>query len=171
MKMTSWGYCVLVYICSGEPYVRPDISGTSRIDSVVIQFWSCCSLFGGGCSERGLLEKVLSRRLLRVRFSLIYIVDSFLGQWFVIVVFAGDAKFAPRVSGRDDVPTGVETDGQTPGIASCGLQSDVSGVVHSRSRNWELMLQAFDDGNNHVRMRNLLVLFLIGARFHLIFAF
>ena len=74
-------------------------------------------------------------------------------------------------SGRDDESTGVETDGQTPGIASCGLQSDVSEVVHSRSRCWELMEQAFDDGNNHVEMRNLLVLFLIGSRFHLIYAF
>ena len=115
--------------------------------------------------------KDLSRLLLRVRFSLIYIVDSFLGQWFVILVFAGDAELAPRVSGRDNVPTGVETDGQTPGIASCGLQSYVSEVVHSRSRSWELMEQAFDDGTNHVRMRNLLVLFLIGSRFHLLFAF
>ena len=35
-----------------------------------------------------------------------------MGQWFVILVFAGDAEFGPRVSGRDDVPTGVETDGQ-----------------------------------------------------------
>ena len=74
-------------------------------------------------------------------------------------------------SGRDDVSTGAETDGQTPGIASCGLQSDVFEVVHSRSRSWEPMEQAFDDENNHVRMRNLLVLFLIGSRFHLIFAF
>ena len=74
-------------------------------------------------------------------------------------------------SGKDDAPTGVETDGQTPVIASCGLQSDVSEVVHSRSRSWELMEQAFADGNNHVRMRNLLVLFLIGSRFNLIFAF
>ena len=144
MKMTSWGYCVSVYNCSGEPFVRPDNSGTSRIDSVVIQFWSCCSHFGGWCQESRLLEKDLSRLLLRVRFSLNYIVDSFLGQWFVILVFAGDAKIAPRVSGRDDVPTGVETDGQTPGIASCGLQSDVSEFVHSRSRSWELMEHAFD---------------------------
>ena len=57
------------------------------------------------------------------------------------------------------------------GIASCGFQSGVSEVVESRSRIWELMEQAFDDGNNHVRMRNLLVLFHIGSRFHLIFAF
>ena len=33
------------------------------------------------------------------------------------------------------------------------------------------MEQAFDYGNNQVRMRNLLVLFLIGSRFHLTFAF
>ena len=74
-------------------------------------------------------------------------------------------------SGKDDVSTGVETHGQMPGIASCGLQSDFSEVVHSRSWSWELMEQAFDDGNNHVRIRNLLVLFLIGSGFHLIFAF
>ena len=65
----------------------------------------------------------------------------------------------------------METDGQMPGIASCGLQSDVFEVVHSRSRSWELLEQAFDDGNNHVRKRSLLVLFLIGSRFHLIFDF
>ena len=63
-------------------------------------------------------------------------------------------------SGKDDVSTGVETDSQTPGIAICGLQSDVSEVVHSRSRSLELMEQAFDDGNIHVQMRNLPVLFL-----------
>ena len=74
-------------------------------------------------------------------------------------------------SGKDDVPTGVETDGQKPVIASCGLQSDVSEVVDSRSRSWDLIEQAFDDGNNQVRMSNLLVLFLIGSRIHLIFAF
>ena len=74
-------------------------------------------------------------------------------------------------SGKDDVPTGVETDGQMPVIANCGLHSDVSEAVHSRSRCGELLEQAFDDGNNHVRLRNLPVLFLIGSRFHLIFAF
>ena len=74
-------------------------------------------------------------------------------------------------SERDDVPTGVETDGQTPGIASCGLQSDVSEVVHSRSRSWELMEQAFDDGNHHGQMRSLPVLFLIVSNFYLIFTF
>ena len=74
-------------------------------------------------------------------------------------------------SRRDDVSTGVETDGQTPGIASCGLPSDFSEVFLSRSRSWELVEQAFDVGNNHVQMKNLLVLFLIGSRFHFIFAF
>ena len=33
------------------------------------------------------------------------------------------------------------------------------------------MEQAFDDNNIHVQMRNLPVLFLIGSRFHFIFAF
>ena len=122
-------------------------------------------------SGKGALNKDLSRLLLRGRFSLIYIVELFLGQWLIILVFAGEAEFAPRDSGRDDVSSGVETDGQTPGIASCGLQSDVSEVVHSRSRSWELMDQAFDDGNSHVQMRNLLVLFLIGSKFYLIVAF
>ena len=46
---------------------------------------------------KGRLERDLSWLLLRVRFSLIYIVDLFLGQWFVILFFAGDAEFAPRV--------------------------------------------------------------------------
>ena len=73
-------------------------------------------------------------------------------------------------SGKDDVSTGVETDCQTPGIASFRLQYDVSEVVHSLSRCWELLEQALDDGNNHVRMRNLVVLFLIGSKFHFIFA-
>ena len=53
-------------------------------------------------------------------------------------------------SGKDDVSTGVETDGQTPAIASCRLPSDVSEVVDSRSPSWELMEQAFYDGNDHV---------------------
>ena len=39
-------------------------------------------------------------------------MDFFLGQWFIVLVFAGDAEFAPTVSGSDDVLTGVETDGQ-----------------------------------------------------------
>ena len=57
-------------------------------------------------------EKDLSRLLLRDKFSLIYIVDLILWQWFIIIVFESDAEFAPGVSGRDDVSTGVETAGQ-----------------------------------------------------------
>ena len=60
---------------------------------------------------------------------------------------------------------------QTPGIASCGLQSGVSEAVHGRSRNWEQREQVFDDGNINVQMRSLLVLFIIGSEFHPIFAF
>ena len=63
-------------------------------------------------SGKEALQKGLSRLLLRARISLIYIVDLFLGQWFIILIFAGDADFVPRVSGRDDILTGVQTDGQ-----------------------------------------------------------
>ena len=63
-------------------------------------------------SGKGALEKDLSRLLLRVRFFRIYIVDLFLGQWFSILVSLFDAEFVPRISGRDDLSTGVETNGQ-----------------------------------------------------------
>ena len=63
-------------------------------------------------SVKGALDKDLSRMLLRDGFSLIYIVNLFLGQWFCILVFASDAEFAPKVFGRGDVSTGVEIDGQ-----------------------------------------------------------
>ena len=109
--MTSWGYCVLVYNCSGEPFVHPDISGTSRIDVVGSEF----EIVAPTSEEdvwKGGSRKNLSRLLLRVRFFLIYIVDLSSGQWFIILVFAGDANFAPRVSGRDELSTGVEIDGQ-----------------------------------------------------------
>ena len=131
-------------------------------------------------SGKGLPERDLSRLLLRVKFSLIYIVDLFLGQWFIILVFAGHAEFAPRVQQRWRIDWGGDwwsAEGtprrcyQRPCIANCELQSDISEAVHSRSRSWELMEQAFDVGNNHVRMRNLLVLFLNDSKFYLIFAF
>ena len=131
-------------------------------------------------SGKGALNKDFSRVLFRVRFSLIYIVDLFLGQWFIVFVFAGHAEFSARVRKRWRLDWGGEwwsAEGtprrcyQTPGIASWGLQFDISETVHSRCQCWDVLEQAFDDGNNHVRMRNLLVLFLIGSRFHLIFAF
>ena len=79
-------------------------------------------------SGKGALEKDLSRLLLRIRFSLIYIVDSFLGQWFIILVFAGDAEFAPKVPGRDNVPT----DGQPRArhaVVTGRLISPVAGFI------------------------------------------
>ena len=96
-------------------------------------------------SRKGALEKNLSRLLLGISFSLIYIVESFLGQWFIIFVFvfAGVAKFAAKVSGIDDVTTGVETDGQPMGrhavvtrrlLPLAGrLKHDGFQAVHSRS--------------------------------------
>ena len=51
-------------------------------------------------SGKGAPEKDLSRMLLRARFSLIYIVDLFSGQWFIIFVFSGHAEFAPKVRKR-----------------------------------------------------------------------
>ena len=63
-------------------------------------------------SGKWALEKDLSRQPLRVRFFPIYIADLFLGQWLIILVFAGDAEIPPRISGRVDVSIGVETDGQ-----------------------------------------------------------
>ena len=63
-------------------------------------------------SGKGGLEKDLPRLLLRVKFSLIYNKDLSLWQWFIILVFPGDAKLAPRDCGRDEVSTGLEIDGQ-----------------------------------------------------------
>ena len=38
LKMTSWSYFVLVYNCSGEPFVHPDISGTFLIYMLESEF-------------------------------------------------------------------------------------------------------------------------------------
>ena len=111
LKMTSWGYCFLVYNCSREPLLHPHFSGTPRIDLSGYEFEVVAPTSEEGIRKAG-PRKSLSRLLLKIRFSLIYIEDLFLGQWFIILVFAGDAKFAPRVSGRVDVSTGLETHGQ-----------------------------------------------------------
>ena len=96
--------------------------------------------------------------------------------------FAGDADFVPGISGNDDVLTDVETDGQLKGRCifvtrslvqlAQGSQHDVPEAVHSLSRRWELMEQAFDDGSICVRMRNFLVFFslLLHVYYH-IYAF
>ena len=104
LKMTWWRYCVLVYNCSGEPFVHPDISGTSRIDVLGSEFDSVAPTSEHDVRKGG-SKKDLSRLFLRVKICLICIVDLFLGQWFKILVFAGDAEIAPRVSGRDSVST------------------------------------------------------------------
>ena len=57
-------------------------------------------------SGKGLLEKNLSRLLLRVKFSLIYIIDLFLGQWFIILVFLTGAKREIRQC--RDMVTGIQ---------------------------------------------------------------
>ena len=51
-------------------------------------------------SGKGALNKDPSRVRWRVRFFLIYIVDLFLGQWFIILVSAGHAEFAPGIRKR-----------------------------------------------------------------------
>ena len=73
-----------------------------------------------------------------------------------------------RVSGNEDVSTGVETDGQLRGrhiFVTRGPQHDVPETVHNRGRSRELLERAYDDGNFCAQMRNLLVLFQVGSKF------
>ena len=177
--MTSWGHCVeCINVLGNHLFIRiiPGLLGLTCWDPSL----KLLLPLRRRMSRKGALEKDLSRLLLRVRFSLIYIVDSFLGQWFIILVLASDDEFAPSFKKRWRIDWGGgwwSAEGtprrcyQTPGVASWQLQYVVSEAVHSRSQSWELMEQVFDDGNNHVQMRNLLVLFLIDSKFYLIFAF
>ena len=80
-------------------------------------------------SGKGLLEKDLSQLLLRVRFSLIYIVDLFLGSGSLSSFLQVMLNLLLE-SGKDDVPTGVEIDGQPKvrrAVASRRLVSLVAG--------------------------------------------
>ena len=86
-----------MYNCSWEPFVHLDISGTSQNDALESEF-EVVAPTSEEDVRKGALEKDLSRLLLGVKFSLIYIVDLFLGLWFIIFVFAGKAEIAPRVS-------------------------------------------------------------------------
>ena len=132
MNMTSWVHCVLVYNCSGNHFfvrITPGPLGLKCRNPSLKLLLPLRRRISG----KGALEKDISRLLLRVRFSLIYIVDLFLGQWFVILVFASDPEFAPRVSGRDDVPTGVETDGQ-PMVRRAVVTKRLVSLVASFSR-------------------------------------
>ena len=120
------------------------------------------------------LQRVLSRLFLRVGCSLFYIAAfCHIGGSF-LVLFLGDAERIPGVSGKEEVSTGAETDGQLRGGSHCcyqepgtfgwGPQRDVPEAVHSRGRSRELLERAFDDGNSCARMRNLLVLFQVGSK-------
>ena len=78
-------------------------------------------------------------------------------QWLIPCLFSGDAETIPGVSGNEDVPTGVETDGQLKGRhivvtrslvpLAGGPQHDVPEAVHGRGRSREMLEKAFDDGN------------------------
>ena len=91
------------------------------------------------------------------------------------VLFLGDAETIPRISGNEEVSTGMETDGQLRGRhivvtrslvpLAGGPQHDVPEAVHNRGRSRELLERAFDDGNSCARLRNLLVLFHVGSKF------
>ena len=104
-----------------------------------------------------------------------------MGTGLFLLVFSGDAEFAPRVSGIDDASTGVLTDGQPIGRCTIvtrrlvtlagGRSNDVSEAVQSQSRSRELLEQASDGFNIRVEVRSLLVLFPIGLKLHLIFVF
>ena len=104
--------------------------------------------------------------ILRCRFS-VY-------QWRILGLFPGDAETIPGFSGKEDVATGVETDGQLRGRhivvtrslvpLAGGPQHDVPEAVHSRGWSKELLEQAFDDGNICAEMRSLLVLFHVGSK-------
>ena len=121
------------------------------------------------------LQRVLSRLFLRVGCSLFYISGFCHISGLFPVLILGDAETIPGVSGKEEVLTGVETEGavegashccyQEPGTVGWGPQHDVPEAVHSRGRSRELLERAFDDGNSCARRRSLLVLFQIGSKF------
>ena len=124
---------------------------------------------------RNALQSVLSRLFLRVGCSLFYIEGFQSYQWPISCFFPGDAETIPGFSGVDDVPTGVETDGQLRGRhivvtrslvpLAGGPQHDVPEAVHSRGWSRELLEQVFDGGNLCAQMRKLLLLFHVGSKF------
>ena len=125
--------------------------------------------------RRNPLQRVLSRLFLRVGCSRFYIAGFCHISDAFPVLFLGDAERIPRISGNEEVLTGVETDGQLRGRhivvtrslvpLAGGPQHDIPEAVHSRGRSRELLKRAFDDGNSCARMRNLLVLFQVGSKF------
>ena len=65
--------------------------------------------------RRNALQRVLSRLFLRVGCSRFYIAGFCHISGSFPVLFLGDAETIPGVSGKEEVPTGVETDGQLRG--------------------------------------------------------
>ena len=61
------------------------------------------------------LQRVLSRLFLRVGCSLFYVAGFCHISGSFPVLFLGDADTIPRVSGNEEVSTGVETEGQLRG--------------------------------------------------------
>ena len=96
--------------------------------------------------------------------------DVFGAVVYFSVFFPDDGGFAHGVSGKDEVSTRMETDGQLKGRRAVvtgslvqlpvGPQHDVSEAFHSRSVSRQLLKQAFDDGIIRVQLKTLLVLFI-----------
>ena len=122
------------------------------------------------CAPKCPLTAVLESWLLSILHCRFYHISG-----SIPVLFLGDAETIPGVSGKEDVSTGVETDGQLRGrhiVVTRSLvplvgrsQHDVPEAVHSRGRSRELLERAFDDSNSCARMKNLVVLFQVGSKF------
>ena len=120
MKMTSWGCYVLVYDSSGEPLVHPNDPGLPQTDLSATEFE-----FGSPTSEEEVDKKKI--RTKRVPKSpLTAVLDSWLlsiphCRFLVISIvhFPSCLQVMPKqflkVSGKDYVSTGVETDGKLRG--------------------------------------------------------
>ena len=179
MKMTSWGYYVLVYNRPREPVVHADEPGLPRTELSGSKFE-----VGAPTSEEE-AERKKSRTKRAPKSLLTAVLESWLlsmlhcrfysYRWLIPCLFLGDAGTIPGVSGNEDVSSGVKTDGQLRGRhivvtrslvpLAGGPQHDVLEAVHSRGRSRELLEWAFDDGNACAQMRKLLVLFQIGSKF------
>ena len=60
-------------------------------------------------------QRVLSGLYLRVGCSLYYIAGFHIDHWLIPIYFESNAVFAQEFSGKNDVSTGVETDGHLKG--------------------------------------------------------
>ena len=156
--VNQW-FLQLILVCLGQTCLVPSLRLTRRLRKKKLR-------------ERRIgqnaLHRVISRLFPRVGCSLSYIEGFLSYQWLIFHVFAGDAGTIPGVSGNEDVSTGVETDGQLRGrhiVVTRSLVPLAGEAVHSRGRSRELLKRAFDDRNNCVQMRNLLVLIYDDSKF------